>query len=575
MSADAVICGGGLAGLTLALQLRRRLPDASIVVLEPTRRPLREACHKVGESTVEIGGHYLGQVLGLHDYLIERHFKKNGLRFFAGPPGSPIEERTEMGPRESPRVHAYQLDRGRLENDLRARCDAEGIDLREGWGVRGVTLGAPHIVTAVKTRASAEPIEIEARWLIDATGRRRLLASKLGLHVEVPDQASSAWFRVTERVLIGELVDEGARDWHGRDIDGNRWLSTVHLCGTGYWLWIIPLETGLTSIGVVAENDCHAFSRLSTEEALRGWIAEHEPVLAARLAGVPFADFIAMKSFRHSASRVVSEERWACVGEAGIFIDPLYSPGTDFIALANSFTTELIADDLDGRLDSRRVEAFDAFFRDWSRLIARTTVLGSRTMGAPEVLAAKLYWDFFYYWAFMCPYFFARCWALGPEEHERFHQMLLHFAALNERAQRVLQAWSDVAPPDPVVPFVGLPAIATTLSDLHLALLEPRTVEATYEGMEETLPWGEQIVTELLLRALRRAGESGAAGLLARVQGEWHVPEERLEADEAQPHTRRKLLGKAVRDMERSIGKNARGEGDVSLRALWAIAHQP
>ena len=52
-----VILGGGLAGLSLALQLRQRFADQEIVVLERRNHPVPHATHKVGESTVEIGAH--------------------------------------------------------------------------------------------------------------------------------------------------------------------------------------------------------------------------------------------------------------------------------------------------------------------------------------------------------------------------------------------------------------------------------------------------------------------------------------------------------------------------------------
>jgi flavin-dependent dehydrogenase len=579
---DVAVCGGGLAGLTLALQLRRRLPDARITVIEPTRRPLPEACFKVGESTVEVGARYLGQILGLHDYLLSAHLRKNGLRFFSGRPASALEERTEMGAPEPPNIAAYQIDRGRLENDLRAMCEAEGVDLREGWGVRDVTLGEDlHCLSIVETRSKegrGDPsgaATLEARWVIDATGRRRLLQKKLGLGEPLSPQASAAWFRVGERVKVSELVPAAARGWHERDVDGNRWLSTNHFPGRGYWVWVIPLGSGGTSIGLVAENECHDPRSYSSEEALRSWLAEHEPQLARRLEGVVFSDFIAMRDYRYFSQRVISPDRWACVGEAGLFVDPLYSPGADVIGLGNCLSTELVVDDLSGRHDPARVEELNGLLLSWTRMLSRTMVRGSVVFDSPEVLSAKLYWDYLYYWAMLCQYFFQDIYRLPVDEHRRFSEMLMRWRALNERAQTVLAAFGEVSSTEPIETFVGLPQPATTLSDLHLDLLVKKDPDRTYADMERALGWGEEVVLEVLLRALRRAGPSLAAEVARKVDiAHWpvRVDEGRLAADEADPRMRRKLLSKPVRDMERSIGKNVAAPEAPSLRELWKLA---
>lgn len=107
---EVVIVGGGLAGLTLALQLRARLPALSITVVERNRLPLPEAAHKVGESTVEIGAHYLDTVLGLDAHLRERQLRKFGFRFFFSDRRDDIDAVTELGASHYLHTPGYQLD---------------------------------------------------------------------------------------------------------------------------------------------------------------------------------------------------------------------------------------------------------------------------------------------------------------------------------------------------------------------------------------------------------------------------------------------------------------------------------
>ena len=58
-------------------------------------------------------------------------------------------------------------------------------------------------------------------------------------------------------------------------------------------------------------------------------------------------DFLALKHYAHGCERVISPDGWSLVGEAGVFTDPFYSPGSDFIAIGNDLTTDLV--DPDGR----------------------------------------------------------------------------------------------------------------------------------------------------------------------------------------------------------------------------------
>ena len=53
-SYDVAILGGGLAGLTLGIQLKQARPETSIFIAEKRKGPAPEAAFKVGESTVEV-----------------------------------------------------------------------------------------------------------------------------------------------------------------------------------------------------------------------------------------------------------------------------------------------------------------------------------------------------------------------------------------------------------------------------------------------------------------------------------------------------------------------------------------
>src|SRR5690554_5886158 len=130
---DVAILGGGLAGLTLALQLRQANPDLRISVIERNRHPVPEAAHKVGESTVEIAADYFAKGLGLAEHIERDQLRKYGLRFFfhAGE-SDDLAQAEELGSARLLAAPSYQLDRGIFENHLGERVRELGVDFIDG-----------------------------------------------------------------------------------------------------------------------------------------------------------------------------------------------------------------------------------------------------------------------------------------------------------------------------------------------------------------------------------------------------------------------------------------------------------
>jgi 2-polyprenyl-6-methoxyphenol hydroxylase-like FAD-dependent oxidoreductase len=348
--------------LSVALQLKRTRPETAIFCAEKRKGPAPEAAFKVGESTLEIGAHYFARVLGLKDHIEEHQLPKMGVRFFlpAGENGD-ITRRAEYGPPFRPQLPTYQLDRGRFENELADRVRASGVDLRDGCVVQDVELGdEDHRVTVT---LDGEEAATTARWLIGATGRASLLRRKFELERETPHDINSAWFRLGGGMDLEDWSDDA--DWLGRMKEPRlRWLSTNHLMDAGYWVWLIPLASGSISIGIVADPKLHPYEQFETLDSALDWIREHEPQLAGALEGRrdQIEDYLKVRHYSHGTKRIYSPERWCLTGDAGAFLDPLFSPGSDFIGICNSFITDLVTTDLEGRPYAERVEFANDFY---------------------------------------------------------------------------------------------------------------------------------------------------------------------------------------------------------------------
>ena len=359
---DVAVLGGGLAGLCMGLQLRRERPDTRVLVAEKRLEPPPLSAFKVGESTVEVGCSYYRDTVGMRDHMEEHHLRKLGLRFFL-PAGDnrDITKRVEFHIAAHERAYTHQLDRGLFERELFDRCLAAGAETVRGFSVSDVELGDPHRITL--THDGGE-VELSARWVVDASGRANLLRRKLGLGTDTGHHINAAWFRLANGLDL-EAWGDHVPQWIERVANReHRRQSTNHLMGEGYWVWLIQLATGPVSIGINADPRFHPFERISTLDAFIDWMHEYEPQLGTEVEHrrADVMDFLRVEDFSYGSSRCFSAtERWTLSGEAFAFLDPLYSPGSDFIGYTNTFGGELIERELDGEDVTELAEFYNVF----------------------------------------------------------------------------------------------------------------------------------------------------------------------------------------------------------------------
>jgi hypothetical protein len=299
---------------------------------------------------------------------------------------------------------------------------------------------------AQHSEKSASKEVLQARWVVDAAGRMSLLKRQLGLDQDNKHHANAVWFRLKTRLPVDAWSKDPA--WQARCNPQSRWLSTNHLCGPGYWLWLIPLGSGAHSVGIVADAHMHPLEGMNTFERAREWIAKHQPVVDAALTQAfeeepdALMDFAFFRKFSYGCKQVFSAQRWALTGDAGLFLDPFYSPGSDFIAIANTFITDLIQKDFAG--ESLRIptviyeDIYQTFYESTLTLYTDQYPL----FGNPRVMPLKVLWDYTCYWGVMCQLFFQNR-LTSHSTFVRLQALLGRVKALNRAMQVFLRAWGD------------------------------------------------------------------------------------------------------------------------------------
>ena len=392
MDYDVAIIGGAFSGAATAVVLKRRWPNARVLIIEKTT----EFDRKVGESTTEVSSCYMTRILGLTHHLGHHHLPKQGLRlWFSQHPEQSLDDCVELGARYGARLAGFQVDRATLDTHLLEEAVKAGCELMRPAKVTSLELhdGGEQVI---KLDFQNEQRTIRARWIVDASGRAAMIARKLGhFRPNLEHPINAVWARFT-----------GVKEWDSYEwrekfpemanaCRTSREWATNHLMGYGWWCWIIPLRGGDVSAGIVYDSrifDLPAGATLA--QRLHNHLVSH-PVGRAI-----FGEAQAIEGDVHAFSALpywsekVCGDGWAAVGDATSFIDPLYSPGLDFCSFTSYFVADLLARSLAGENVRALLDYYNAqypvTYRKWFESLYQDKYF---YMGEADLMSAALLLD--------------------------------------------------------------------------------------------------------------------------------------------------------------------------------------
>ncbi len=319
---DVVIIGGGPGGSTVAALLASR--GRQTVLLERERFPR----FHIGESLLPYNWPIFEE-LGVLPALAAAGFPvKTGAQFHLGNGRKCLKLVFREG-RFTEQPKTFQVERSIFDHILLKNAAAKGAEVREGWQVQRFEQ-LPDRVRVEAADPDGAKHALEARFLVDASGRANLTGNQEGLRVIHPDLKKIALFGH----FTGVVRDEGEKSGD---------ILVVRLANK--WFWLIPISATKVSVGCVLDGTEFAAAKTSPEEMFHR-IAATSPVLRDRMKHAQLVgEFRTTSDFSYHNRRLTGP-RLLRVGDAAGFMDPIFSAGV-FLAM---FSGKLAAETLDASL---------------------------------------------------------------------------------------------------------------------------------------------------------------------------------------------------------------------------------
>lgn len=339
---DVAVIGGGPGGSSTATALARS--GRSVLLLERDRFPR----FHIGESQLPwING--VLEVLGAHDAVAKAGFvEKWGASFWEidGRPAAYVDFTAAV---ETPAPQTFQVPRARFDELLLRHAERSGVVVREGHRAVDAAFDGGGVTLRY---AGPDGLEQTARVaaVVDASGRAGFLARKIGRYE-------------TDAMLQHVAVHaqyEGIPRAEGRAAGDIRVLTRPDVG----WIWLIPLSETVTSVGAVVPQGLHRReSKATAEESLDHYLRSTPaaPDLLREARRVSPARFDA--DYSYLATKMAGD-RWVAVGDAGSFLDPIFSTGVLLAMQGGLEAAEAIEAGLRaGDLSARRFARYERVVR--------------------------------------------------------------------------------------------------------------------------------------------------------------------------------------------------------------------
>lgn len=320
---DIGIIGGGPAGAGTAAYLAKAGLRCVVFERELFPRP------HVGESLVPSSTRVFNE-LGFLPKIEEYGFPKKYGAVWTASANSPLYEHGWEGleadnhanirfdEREQPGVnrnYTFHVDRGQFDLMLLQHAHELGATVYEGVGVRHVDFSDPQ-APEVRFAMGRRETGVKVRMVVDASGRRTLLGNQLKLKVKDPvfDQyALHTWFDGFDRASASKAGFENYIFVHFLPISNS-------------WVWQIPITETITSVGVVTQKKNFTASRESREKFFWDCVASRPELYEGLRASKQLRPLKEEGDYSYGM-REICGDSFALVGDAGRFVDPIFSTG--------------------------------------------------------------------------------------------------------------------------------------------------------------------------------------------------------------------------------------------------------